>query len=308
VPTRDLDVALVSCVELPEPDPDAAPLARALAEAGVAAETVAWDDAGADWSRARIALLRSTWNYPTRRKAFLDWAEHVASECELWNPLAVVRWNTYKGYLLELDAAGVPVVPTVLLSRGSPATLRGVMHERSWPEVVVKPAVSAASFRTRRFGAGELDTGEAHLRELLAEGDVLVQRYLPSVEDHGERALVWIDGELTHAVRKTPRFEGEDESVSEEAVAISAAEAAVARRAIVAVDRPLLYARADVAPGPDGAPVLMELELVEPSLFFPQCPRALDLFVTGLRRRLATAEANPRAADPRRGRDAGADP
>lgn len=283
---RALDVALASCRELPEPDPDAAPLARALAAAGIDAEVLAWDDGEADWSRARLTVLRSTWNYPSHRDAFLDWVERVSTVSTLWNPPPVVRWNTYKGYLLELEGRGVEVVPTVLLPGGTNATLREIRAERAWEDVVVKPVVSAASFKTRRFGAGSLEAGEAHLQELLAERDVLVQRYLPSVEDHGERALVWIDGELTHAVRKTPRFEGEDESVSTDAVAIAPAEAALARRAIEAVGVPLLYARVDVAPGPEGEPVLMELELVEPSLFFPQCLPALERFVAGVRRRL----------------------
>jgi hypothetical protein len=292
VSDRALDVALASCRELPEPDPDAAPLARALAAAGIDAEVLAWDDGEANWSRARVTVLRSTWDYPSRRDAFLDWAERVSTVSRLWNPLAVVRWNTYKGYLLELEGRGVPVVPTVLLPSGTNATLREIRAERAWEDVVVKPVVSAASFRTRRFGAGRLEAGETHLQELLAERDVLVQRYLPSVEDYGERALVWIDGELTHAVRKTPRFEGEDESVSTDAVPIAPAEAALARRAIDAVGAPLLYARVDVAPGPEGEPVLMELELVEPSSFFPQCPPALERFVGGLRRRLGAA-GNP---------------
>jgi hypothetical protein len=283
---RALDVALVSCRELPEPDPDAAPLARALAAAGIEAEVLAWDDGAVDWSRARLTVLRSAWNYPSHRDAFLDWAERASTVSTLWNPLPVVRWSTYKGYLLELEGKGIPVVPTVLLLRGAAATLCEVRAERAWEDVVVKPVVSAASFKTRRFGAGSLEAGETHLKELLAERDVLVQRYLPSVEDHGERALVWIDGELTHAVRKTPRFEGEDESVSTGAVAIAPAEAALARRVIDAVRGPLLYGRVDVAPGPEGEPVLMELELVEPSLFFPQCLPALERFVAGIRRKL----------------------
>jgi len=281
-----VDVALVSCRELPEPDPDAAPLSEALAAAGLATDVLAWDDPAADWARARLTLLRSTWNYPRFREAFLDWAEHAAAVSELWNPLHVVRWNTYKGYLLELEQGGVPVVPTVLLPRGSAATLRAILDDRGWSVVVIKPAVSASSFKTRRIGPEALEAGEAHLRELLRERDVLVQRYLPSVESYGERALVWIDGELTHAVRKSPRFEGDDESVSTISVEISTAEAALAQRALELVRGPLLYARVDVAPGPDGQPVLMELELVEPSLFFSQCPRALDRFVSGVRRRL----------------------
>ena len=284
---RAVDVALASCRELPEPDPDAAPLSRALSRAGLSARVMAWDDPAEDWSRARLTVLRSTWNYPLDREGFLGWAERAAGVSELWNPLAVLRWNTYKAYLLDLEAAGVAVAPTELLRRGSRRTLDEIRRERGWTEVVVKPAVSAASFRTMLVTPERAAAGRRHLAELVAERDVLVQRYLQSVADYGERALVWIDGELTHAVRKSPRFAGQDESVSSDAVPIDPAEAALARAALRVVPERLLYARVDVAPGPTGAPVVMELELVEPSLFFPQCPAALDRFVAAVRRRLS---------------------
>jgi hypothetical protein len=281
-----LDLALVSCRRLPEPDPDAEPLLQALAGAGIETEVLAWDDPDVDWSRPRLSVLRSTWNYPHSLEAFLDWAEKTSSVSGLWNPLHVVRWSAHKGYLLELEESGVPITPTALLRRGSRTTLEQVRRERGWTETVVKPAVSAASFKTLRVGPESSEVGETHLRELLRDRDVLVQRYLPSVESYGERALIWIDGELTHAVRKSPRFDGEDESVSTDSVQISDAEAALARQALRVVRGPLLYARVDLAPGPDGSPVLMELELVEPSLFFPQNPGALERFVSGIRGRL----------------------
>jgi hypothetical protein len=281
-----MDVALASCARLPEPDPDAAPLAAALDAAGIESRVLAWDDPDADWSSARMTVLRSTWNYPQRPDAFVAWAEATAAASRLWNPLPVVRWSAHKAYLLDLERRGVPVTPTALLRHGDPTSLAALMRRRGWDEVVVKPAVSAASFRTLRVGAKNLDEGEAHLRGLAAERDVLVQRYLPSVEDHGERALVWIDGCLTHAVRKSPRFDGEGESVSTDAVPISTAEAELAAAALAGVDSPLLYARIDVAPGPAGDPVVMELELIEPSLFFPQHPPALARFVAAIRARL----------------------
>jgi hypothetical protein len=281
-----MDVTLVSCVDLPEPDPDAAPLAAALAAAGIEAQVLGWDDPGAEWSGARLTVFRSSWNYPQHRDAFLDWAERVTAVSELWNPLPVVRWNSHKRYLLDLAERGVPVTPTLLLEKGAAASLDALLCEQGWDEAVVKPAVSAASFKTLHVTPDRRAEGQAHLNELLAERDVLVQQYLPAVQDHGERALVSIEGELTHAVRKSPRWEGEDESVSAGAMPISDAEAALARRALAAVDGGLLYARIDMAPGPDGEPVVMELELVEPSLFFPQGPRALELFVDGIRRRL----------------------
>jgi hypothetical protein len=281
-----MDVALVSCRNLPEPDVDEELLNVALAGAGIDAAVQAWDDPAVDWSAARMTVLRSCWNYPLQARAFTAWAEAVAAVSELWNPLPVVRWNLHKSYLLELERNDVPVTPTELVPTGSDRRLESILAERGWEVAVVKPAVSGGSYKTMRADADTLEAGERHLRELATERDVLVQRYLSSVERHGERALVWIDGELTHAVRKSPRFSGEDESVSERAVEISPAEAALAVRALATVEGPLLYARVDAAPGPDGEPVVMELELLEPSLFFCQSPAALERFVAGIARRL----------------------
>ena len=154
-------------------------------------------------------------------------------------------------------------------------------------DVVIKPAVGAGSFETHRLRADVPDCSEP-FSNLCAERDVLIQPYLPSVEGHGERALVWIDGEFTHAVRKSPRFADGAESVSE-ALPISSAELALGHAALSDVADRLLYARVDVAPGLDGAPVLMELELIEPSLFLLQNPRALQRLVKGIRRRLHSA-------------------
>jgi len=197
----------------------------------------------------------------------------------------VVRWNVHKGYLLELAEAGLPVTPTVLVKRGSRQSLRSIMGEQGWSRAVVKPAVSAASYRTLLVGDAESPSGEQHLRLLATDGDALEQDYLASVEGYGERALVWIDGEVTHSVRKSARWEGQDEHVSE-AMPVSAAEAELAAAVVSVVSSPLLYARIDVAPDASGRPTLMELELIEPSLFFPQHPPALARYVEGIRRRL----------------------
>jgi glutathione synthase/RimK-type ligase-like ATP-grasp enzyme len=144
-----------------------------------------------------------------------------------------------------------------------------------WPRVVVKPAVSAASLHTILVDEANWADGEDQLRRLLATRDALVQPYLPAVEDAGERALVFIDGVLTHAVRKHPRFAAEDESVSP-ALPIEPDQRRLAEAALATVGCPLLYGRIDVAPGPEGAPVVMELELIEPSLFLVQHPPALE--------------------------------
>ncbi len=284
----DLQVAIASCATLPEPDPDQAPLSDALEAAGIRSQVLPWE-ADAPWPEAPLTVLRSTWNYAHHRDAFLTWAAAVDRISRLHNPLDIVRWNTHKGYLLDLRRRGVPVTPTALVPRGAPAgaSLGELLDREGWTRLVIKPAVSAGSWRTHRFEAGD-PAATAHLAHLLADGDALVQPYLSSVEGHGERALVLIDGELTHAVRKTPRFQNEDEHVSEQ-VPVSPAEAELAARALHDVSGTLLYARVDMAPGPDGQPVVMELELTEPSLFLCQCPRALERLVQGVGRRLDQA-------------------
>ena len=291
-----MDVALASCQVLPEPDPDETLLLDALSAAGLVAGSLAWDDPAVDWSVPAMTLLRATWNYPRHAEAFGTWLAAAASRTELWNPLPVVRWNLHKRYLLELEAAGVAVTPTLLVAHGTArSTLRVTMEEAGWEDAVVKPAVGAASHGARRVAAGDdAEAAEAHLAQLLEGGDVLVQPYLQAVEGHGERALIWIDGALTHAVRKTPRFAGEDEAVSD-AVPISPAEARLARHAVEVALRhgPILYARIDVVPGPAGEPVVMELELIEPSLFFRQGPAALERLTSAVVRRRRQLDDHP---------------
>ena len=283
-----MTLRIATCRPLPEPDVDENLLLEALRSAGIDAQMVAWHEA--EWRQPAPTVIRSTWDYIHDPEAFLRWATDVAAHSALWNPLEVIRGNLHKRYLIELEAREVPVTPTMLLECGQSVDIRSRCAARGWRDIVVKPAVGAGSFETHRVDAASPDA-DAVCRRLLTERDVLVQPYLDSVEHHGERALVWIDGDFTHAVRKTPRFAGGVEIVSE-ALPIAAAERAVGEAALAAVgalDQDLLYARVDVAPDSAGRPVVMELELVEPSLFLLQSPVALRRLVEGIDRRLRHA-------------------
>lgn len=274
-------VALATCAPLPEPDPDEALLVAALRGAGHDVAVLAWDGGG-PWARQDVVVLRSTWDYHHRPDAFLRWVEATAGLTRVLNPPPVVAWNAHKGYLLELEARGVPVTPTELLRRGDGAALGDVLARRGWSDVVVKPAVSAGSHLTLR-SRGATPEAAAHLRALLAERDALVQPYLPAVDTTGERAVVCIEGRVTHAVRKTPRFLGDDEAVSA-ALPVADDERALAERALDAAGfGPLLYARVDMVRDGDGLR-LMELELIEPSLFLAQHPPALAALVGAIGR------------------------
>ena len=279
-------VLLATCRDLPEPDPDDRLLLETLESRGISARYAAWDDPGERWEGADLIVLRSTWNYYRRPADFLDWAERAGRAAPLCNPLDVIFWNHDKRYLLELERLGVPIVPTVRLPRGEAGCLEEMVRTRGWEEAIVKPSISASSFRTARFGSSTWPAGEVHLSKLLALGDVLIQEYMPEVEQYGERALVWIDGIFTHAVRKSPRLMNEAEQVSE-AVAFTPEEAEIGERALKAVESgELLYARVDVVPDTNGKPRIMELELIEPSLFLLQSPAALDRFARAITARL----------------------
>jgi glutathione synthase/RimK-type ligase-like ATP-grasp enzyme len=277
-------IALATCEVLPEPDVDQGILLDTLSRQGVEPEMCVWNDDTVEWASYDLCVLRSTWDYYRARGAFLDWLARVDSVTRLQNPIETVRWNSHKGYLVELARQGFHVVPTRFVPAASAVHLHDVLNANGWSEVVVKPAVSASSHETHRVARADLDAGDRHLARLLRRGDVLVQKYLPSVHDRGERALVFIEGELTHTVRKHPRFHGDDESVAgpvpaepdEEKLAVSLMEGP---------GRGTLYGRVDLARDPDGRPCLMELELIEPSLFLRQHPEALERFVAAILRR-----------------------
>lgn len=283
-------VALVTAATAHHLDEDLPPLVAALAARGATVEVPVWDDPAVDWAAVDVAVVRSTWDYHERRDAFCDWADHVASVTTLCNPAPVIRWNTDKRYLRELAAAGIAVVPTTFLVPGDDVRLVDA------PEVVVKPAVSAGSRDTVRHSlpAGRADA-ERHAGALLAAGRVvMVQPYLDRVDDDGETALICVDGEVSHAIRKGPLLrtgEGPTRALfAEEQISARTPrgnEVALAQATLgVCADRfgadALLYARVDVIPGPDGDPVLLELELTEPSLFLDTAGGSADRFATAI--------------------------
>ncbi len=153
-----------------------------------------------------IAVLRSAWNYIDRLDDFLGWAVRAGTATTLFNPVEVVHWNTHKGYLRQLARQGVPVVPTAWLGVGEELDLADLMADRGWNDVVAKPVVGAGSFLTDRITDPQAPDALAFWQRLCDDREVMVQPYMQSVEDYGERSLIWIDGEFTHAIRKSPRL------------------------------------------------------------------------------------------------------
>lgn len=272
-----LDVALVTYSELPGLAEDERLLVGALARRGLTAGPAVWDDPRRDWAGIGVCVIRSTWDYHHRLDEFLEWVERVKPLTELWNPAEVVLWNSRKTYLRDLADRGIPIVPTLWLERGTQASLADVMAAQRWHSAVVKPVVSASAYGTLLVTDESVEEGQVHLDRLVAERDMMVQTFMPSVEIYGEHSLMFVDGKFTHAVRRVPAI-GKDLYGHKKATIAEAPHNAIrfASEVLEAANFPTLYARVDVVRDDAGELCLMELELVEPSLFLQEAPQAVE--------------------------------
>jgi glutathione synthase/RimK-type ligase-like ATP-grasp enzyme len=288
-------VGIASCQRLlPTGDADDQLLVAACERLGLDVSVLAWSDPAASWGDFDLTVIRSTWDYTEHRDEFVQWLDKTP---RLHNPGDVVVANTDKVYLDEFIRAGLPVVPTVFAVVGTEVVLPTA------GEFVLKPSVGAGSRGAARFDAADPATpavAQAHAATLHAAGrTVMVQPYLAAVDAEGETALVFIDGIFSHAIRKSPLLppgarhavSGAELYIAEEITTRepSPAEHEVAQRVIrylaQAHGQDLLYARVDLLPTADG-PVVIEVELSEPSLFLGYGTGAADRLATAIAGRI----------------------
>jgi glutathione synthase/RimK-type ligase-like ATP-grasp enzyme len=275
-------ISAASVRGLDEDEPVALPALRA---AGLEVDVVDWDDPDVQWASYDRAVLRSTWDYTSRLGPFTAWLEAVAPVTELLNPLPMVRWNLDKNYLSDLARAGVPVIPTTFVAPGRSASLPA-------GALVVKPAVGAGSRGVASFGPDDHGSALAHIARLHDVGTVLVQPLLASVSEQGEWPLIFLDGRYSHAANKRVKLADSgavDELFAAETNTPHVADAeqiAVAQAAIDVVTERFgvpTYARVDLVRDDEGRSCVLEVELIEPSLFLPQAgPEPLASLVRAL--------------------------
>jgi glutathione synthase/RimK-type ligase-like ATP-grasp enzyme len=279
-------VAFVTYAGLPELSADDRLAADALRRLGARVESVVWDAHGIPWSLFDAIVVRSCWDYHVRPMEFRAWLDDVErSGAPLWNPAPLLRWNMEKTYLRELEARGVPVVPTQWVERGTEPSLGALLAREGWSDAVVKPVLSASAHETWRTGVSEAAEDEERFRGLLARGDVMVQPFVGAVRDEGEWSLLFFGGVFSHAVVKRPA--NGDFRVQESFGGVARQEhpqpglLAEAQAVVDLVSRPWLYARVDGCVV-DGRFLLMELEMLEPSLFLASDPRGAARFAEAI--------------------------
>jgi len=227
---------------------------------------------------ADVCIIRSVWDYFERRDEFLGWVDHINLTTPVWNPPPVLRWNSHKSYLADLERAGVRVPPTEVLQPGDDVVDR--IAQRGWTErVIVKPIVGVGALGSLVARADEHVRLRSQVDVLFRDGDVLLQPFLSRIGAEGESSLVFFDGAFSHAVRKIP---AKDDYRAHpywgarlEPLTPTDAQRAVAARALAAVSGTALYARVDLVPLDDGTPALIELELIEPYLFLDRTTAAV---------------------------------
>lgn len=282
-------VAFVTYKALNGIAPDDRVAAETLQQRGIQVQGVVWNDPAADWASYDAIVLRSCWDYAYCPSQFVSWLDRLEAlgVCVL-NPLPIIRWNHDKHYLRDLQERGVPIAPTFWCERNSRPRVSKVLADRGWPKAVVKPTISGTAMLTWIAETGDRDHHDAQLAQLLTQRDMMIQEYMPEIEQ-GEWSLAFFGGEYSHAAVKRAKagdFRVQDEHGGSWSRAQPTAQVrSEAARILHCVSEDLLYARVDgILRG--GQFVLMELELIEPMLYFGENTAAAEMFAEKLIERL----------------------
>ncbi|MBK7407017.1 MAG: hypothetical protein IPJ40_02440 [Saprospirales bacterium] len=261
-------------------------LQEALERRGLNVARVDWARTDFDWRSTSFALFRTTWDYSHRAAEFSAWLDKVSLQTELVNPLALIRWNMDKHYLHDLEARGVHSVPTLFLEPGETATLRELHTRTGWIHTVLKPAVSGGARHTYRLNPENLEAHEAIFRQLVASESMLLQPFQENILTQGEKALMVLGGQFTHAVLKRAKpgdFRVQDDfGGAVYAYNPTKEEIDFAELAFAVCDPSPLYGRVDLVADNEGRLAVVELELIEPELWFRYYPPSADVLADSL--------------------------
>jgi glutathione synthase/RimK-type ligase-like ATP-grasp enzyme len=282
-------IALATYEGAPLLAPDDQALVPAFAALGIDAEPAVWSAETVIWETYDAVVVRSCWDYHLRYDEFRTWLERLdASRLPVWNSVALLEWNSHKSYLIDLQQHGVQTVPTIVVRSGGAPAVRAVVRDAGWSRFVVKPAISASGFDTHALDASCDDAAMRTIEQVTSRGDVLVQPFVDEITSGGEYSLIYIDGRFSHSAMK--RASGSEFRVQTEhggsVMSIDVDERMIdaGARVLQALSETPLYARVDgIARGDEF--LLMELEMIEPNLFFELKPESAERFASALKAR-----------------------
>ncbi|HVO73410.1 MAG TPA: hypothetical protein VMT35_05270 [Ignavibacteriaceae bacterium] len=282
-----IQTAFVTYSRIPNLTEDDKILAEYLSQKNISVRPVLWDDETVDWQRFDAVILRSMWDYFERPEEFNKWIDKLERlGCKVLNPLSIVRWNRNKNYFDDFSGKGFSLPPYVICIRRKNESLKKIMEDKGLRKAVVKPAVSGGAYNTWITSIDTADADQVRFTELLEKGDVIIQQFVEEIITKGELSLVFFNREFSHAFRKKVKpgdfrvqsqFGGTEEAIDPDDYVLNCS-----ANILNSITGPLLYARVDGVIRDDGEFLLMELELIEPSLSVAGNDRACENFYAAL--------------------------
>ena len=231
-----------------------------------------WNDSNFNWSSTQSAIFRSTWDYFDQFSNFRNWLDLVKDQCYLINPYGQINWNLDKHYLLDLQKQDLPIVESIFVSKKTKLNLETISKNKNWKEIVIKPTISGAARHTYLLKKDEIKNFQDKWLSLTNDEDFMVQEFQKNILNSGEIAVVLFGGEYSHSVLKKAKkgdFRVQDDfGGSVERINPSLEIIELAEKTVKSLKTTPLYARVDIIFDNDNNPVISELELIEPELWF----------------------------------------
>lgn len=300
---KTFDLIIVTKDELATLDPDSSDsfirkvhreeslLADGLSDLGFNVARKSWSDPEFDWSSTKAILFRSTWDYFHRYDEWIDWLAKTGEVTTMINPHAIIEWNMDKHYLIDLKHKGIHIPDTIVFETGSVVNLAEAFRSSGWTNAILKPCIAGTARHTYKIVDGVSPELEATFQELIKKEAMMLQPFINSVVTKGEISLMVMGGQYTHAVIKKPKdgdFRVQDDfGGSVEIYEPSPEEIAFAEHVVATCDPQPTYARVDVVTDNKNKLALMELELIEPEVWFRLFPDAANVLVEAVAKKLA---------------------
>jgi glutathione synthase/RimK-type ligase-like ATP-grasp enzyme len=253
---------------------------KALEAKGLKVIRKDWASENFDWTSTQYAIFRTTWDYFDRFDEFFQWFKKTQGVLTFINSPEIIYWNLDKHYLFDLDKKGINIPKTVFIEQGEKRTLKELFTKQAWEKAILKPAIAGAARETYLIESKDAENYEVKLQELISKEAMLFQEFQENIQSHGEMSLMMIAGNYTHAVLKKAKsgdFRVQDDfGGSVEIYTPTKDEISFAEKAINACPHQPLYARVDIFYDNEKQLALGELELIEPELWFRNCPEAAN--------------------------------
>jgi glutathione synthase/RimK-type ligase-like ATP-grasp enzyme len=280
-----MKIALLTCEKLPYLTPEDQQLIPELAQYNIDAKAAIWDDTAIDWCDFDYLIFRNTWDYFEKETAFNKWLYQIEKlGIKTLNPIKIINQNKHKFYLRELEQKGITILPTVFIEKTNNLILAELIPSH-WKKAVIKPAFSAGSYLTEVFETSNSNEISEKYKTIAAEKEMLLQEFMPQIQTLGETSFLFFNKKFSHAINKKPidgdfrvqsQFGGKYNLIHPNQQLIKEAQ-----KVVDLFDEDLLYARVDCIIIEDKLH-LMEIECIEPDLYFNLSDNSLARFATAI--------------------------